>query len=242
VSKMSRKIILQVENVVSGYIDEIDIIRGTSFNVYESEILSIIGPNGAGKSTMLKTIFGILKIKSGSIIFNGKNITKMNYIERLKMGISFVPQGRCNFPMMTVKENLEMGAFIRDDNNVQRDIEKIMDRFPILKEKKNELAGNLSGGQQQILEMGIALTLNPKILLVDEPTLGLAPKIVSKIFEEILNIREMGCTIIMVEQNARKALSISDHAVVLELGKKRFEGTGNEIANSEEVKKLYLGG
>jgi len=239
---MSRKIILQVENVVSGYIDEIDIIRGTSFNVYESEILSIIGPNGAGKSTMLKTIFGILKIKSGSIIFNGKNITKMNYIERLKMGISFVPQGRCNFPMMTVKENLEMGAFIRDDNNVQRDIEKIMDRFPILKEKKNELAGNLSGGQQQILEMGIALTLNPKILLVDEPTLGLAPKIVSKIFEEILNIREMGCTIIMVEQNARKALSISDHAVVLELGKKRFEGTGNEIANSEEVKKLYLGG
>jgi len=242
VSKMSRKIILQVENVVSGYIDEIDIIRGTSFNVYESEILSIIGPNGAGKSTMLKTIFGILKTKSGSIIFNGKNITKMNYIERLKMGISFVPQGRCNFPMMTVKENLEMGAFIRDDNNVQRDIEKIMDRFPILKEKKNELAGNLSGGQQQILEMGIALTLNPKILLVDEPTLGLAPKIVSKIFEEILNIREMGCTIIMVEQNARKALSISDHAVVLELGKKRFEGTGNEIANSEEVKKLYLGG
>ncbi|RLF96573.1 ABC transporter ATP-binding protein [Thermococci archaeon] len=239
---MSRKIILQVENVVSGYIDEIDIIRGTSFNVYESEILSIIGPNGAGKSTMLKTIFGILKTKSGSIIFNGKNITKMNYIERLKMGISFVPQGRCNFPMMTVKENLEMGAFIRDDNNVQRDIEKIMDRFPILKEKKNELAGNLSGGQQQILEMGIALTLNPKILLVDEPTLGLAPKIVSKIFEEILNIREMGCTIIMVEQNARKALSISDHAVVLELGKKRFEGTGNEIANSEEVKKLYLGG
>ena len=239
---MSRKIILQVENVVSGYIDEIDIIRGTSFNVYESEILSIIGPNGAGKSTMLKTIFGILKTKSGSIIFNGKNITKMNYVERLKMGISFVPQGRCNFPMMTVKENLEMGAFIRDDNNVQRDIEKIMDRFPILKEKKNELAGNLSGGQQQILEMGIALTLNPKILLVDEPTLGLAPKIVSKIFEEILNIREMGCTIIMVEQNARKALSISDHAVVLELGKKRFEGTGNEIANSEEVKKLYLGG
>jgi len=239
---MSKNTILDVRDVVSGYIKEIDVIREVSFEVIESEIISIIGPNGAGKSTMLRTIFGLLKPKTGSIIFDGKDITKLSSLDKLKLGISFVPQGRCNFPMMTVKENLEMGAFSRKDNNTQKDIENIMDCFSILKEKKNEMAGNLSGGEQQILEMGMALTLNPKLMLLDEPTLGLAPKITSKVFEEIININEMGCTIVIVEQNAKRALSISDHALVLELGKKRFEGTGEEIANSEDVKKLYLGG
>jgi len=239
---MSKNTILEVKDIISGYIKEIDVIREVSFEVIESEIISIIGPNGAGKSTMLRTIFGLLKPKTGSIIFDGKDITKLSSLDKLKLGISFVPQGRCNFPMMTVKENLEMGAFSRKDNNTQKDIENIMDCFSILKEKKNEMAGNLSGGEQQILEMGMTLTLNPKLMLLDEPTLGLAPKITSKVFEEIININEMGCTIVIVEQNARRALSISDHAMVLELGKKRFEGTGEEIANSEDVKKLYLGG
>lgn len=240
--KMDKNTILDVRDVVSGYIEEIDVIRGVSFEVIEGEIVSIIGPNGAGKSTILRTIFGLLKPKTGSIIFNGKDVTKLDPLDKLKLVITFVPQGRCNFPMMTVKENLEMGAFSRKDGNIQGDIENIMDRFSILKEKKNELVGNLSGGEQQILEMGMSLTLNPNLMLLDEPTLGLAPKITSKVFEEIININEMGCTIVIVEQNAKRALSISDHALVLELGKKRFEGTGEEIANSGDVKKLYLGG
>jgi ABC-type branched-subunit amino acid transport system ATPase component len=239
---MSDNVILQVNDVVSGYIKEIDIIREVSFEVRGSEILSIIGPNGAGKSTLLKTIFRLLALKSGTIIFNGQNITRATSLDVLKLGISFVPQGRCNFPMMTVKENLDMGAFSRSDDDVQKDIEEVIDRFPLLKERRKELAGNLSGGQQQILEMGMALTLNPKIMLLDEPTLGLAPKIVSQIFDEIKKINDSGCTIIMVEQNATRALSVSDHALVLELGQKRFEGTGEEIMNSEDVKTLYLGG
>jgi len=241
VSEMSKNTILEVKNVVSGYIKEIDVIRGINFEVMESEVMCIIGPNGAGKSTMLRTIFGLLIPKTGSIIFDGKDITKLSPRDKLKLQITFVPQGRCNFPMMTIKENLEMGAFSRKDKNVQKDIEEIMNRFPILKKRKNEFAGNLSGGEQQILEMGMALTLNPKILLLDEPTLGLAPKVCSKMFKDILKIHEMGCTILIVEQNARRALSISDHAIVLELGRKKFEGTGKEIANSKDVKKLYLG-
>jgi branched-chain amino acid transport system ATP-binding protein len=239
---MSNNVILQAREVVSGYITEIDIIRGVSFDVIESEILSIIGPNGAGKSTMLKTIFRLLKIKSGTIAFDGQDITRSNSLDALRMGISFVPQGRCNFPMMTVKENLEMGAFTRVDDEVGKDIAGVIERFPLLHEKKDELAGNLSGGQQQILEMGMALTLNPKIMLLDEPTLGLAPKVVSQIFEEIKKINDSGCTIIMVEQNAKRALAVSNHAIVLELGQKRFEGTGEEIMNSKDVKTLYLGG
>jgi len=241
VSEMSKNTILEVKNVVSGYIKEIDVIREVNFEVMESEVMCIIGPNGAGKSTMLRTIFGLLIPKTGSIIFEGKNITKLSPRDKLKLQITFVPQGRCNFPMMTIKENLEMGAFSRKDKNVQEDIEEIMNRFPLLKERKNEFAGNLSGGEQQILEIGMALTLNPKILLLDEPTLGLAPIVCSKIFEDIIKINEMGCTILIVEQNARRALSISDHAIVLELGRKKFEGTGKEIASSKEVKKLYLG-
>ncbi|MBU7033041.1 MAG: ABC transporter ATP-binding protein [Theionarchaea archaeon] len=239
---MSKNAILQVREVVSGYITEIDIIRKVSFDVIESEILSIIGPNGAGKSTMLKTIFRLLKIKSGTITLDGQDITRSNSLDVLRMGISFVPQGRCNFPMMTVKENLEMGAFSRADDDVEKDIAGVIERFPLLHEKRNELAGNLSGGQQQILEMGMALTLNPKIMLLDEPTLGLAPKVVYQIFEEIKKINDSGCTIVMVEQNAKRALAVSDHAIVLELGQKRFEGTGEEIMNSQDVKTLYLGG
>jgi len=239
---MSNNVILQVREVVSGYITEIDIIRGVSFDVIESEILSIIGPNGAGKSTMLKTIFRLLKIKSGTIAFDGQDITRSNSLDALRMGISFVPQGRCNFPVMTVKENLEMGAFTRVDDDVEKDIAGVIERFPLLREKRDELAGNLSGGQQQILEMGMALTLNPKIMLLDEPTLGLAPKVVSQIFEEIKKINDSGCTIVMVEQNAKRALAVSNHAIVLELGHKRFEGTGEEIMNSKDVKTLYLGG
>jgi branched-chain amino acid transport system ATP-binding protein len=235
-------IILELNNVRSGY-GRIDIIRGVDLKVEKGSIVSVIGPNGAGKSTLFKTIFGILKVRSGSIHFNGEDITNLSSTQILAKGISYVPQGRCNFPMMTVQENLEMGAYSRKDDKVKDDIREIFERLPTLKKYKNEMAGNLSGGEQQLLEMGMALLLHPKIMLLDEPSLGLAPKLVELVFEKILEIhKEFGTTLMIVEQNAKKALSISDYAFVLELGKKRFEGPAREIMNNREVKMLYLGG
>jgi len=226
---------------VTGY-GEIDIIRGVSIEIKRYEIASVIGPNGAGKSTLFKGIFGLLKARHGKILFDGLEITHLGPIEILRKGLSFVPQGRCNFPGMTVRENLEMGAFIRNDEKVKNDIEGVMEKFPILREKANMMAGNLSGGEQQILEMGRALLLHPKLIMLDEPSLGLSPKITELVFEKITDINADGTTILIVEQNAKKALSISHHAIVLELGEKRFEGSGEEIMHNEQVKRLYLGG
>jgi len=233
--------ILEVKDYVTGY-GEIDIIKGVSVKIKRHEIACVIGPNGAGKSTLFKGIFGLIKARKGGNHFDGENITNLPSGEILKRGLSYVPQGRCNFPAMTVRENLEMGAFTRSDNKVEGDIEEVMTKFPVLREKASEMAGNLSGGEQQILEMGRALLLHPKLIMLDEPSLGLAPRTTETVFEKINDINADGTTILIVEQNAKRALSISHHAIVLELGKKRFEGTGEEIMHNEQVKRLYLGG
>jgi branched-chain amino acid transport system ATP-binding protein len=232
--------ILKVEQIQCGY-GEIEVLKGVSFNVTGGEIVCLIGPNGAGKSTLLKTIFGMVPLWDGRIVFQEEDISLYKAEEILRKGISMVPQGRCNFPEMTIYENLEMGAYIRHDKRVGQDIDQIMDRFPVLKSKRKSLAGNLSGGEQQILEMACSLILDPKIVLLDEPSLGLSPLIVAQVFETILEINGEGRTIIMVEQNAKQALGIAQHAIVLELGRKRLEGTGRDILNNEEVKHAYLG-
>jgi branched-chain amino acid transport system ATP-binding protein len=232
--------ILQVEKIQCGY-GEIEVLRGVSFTVQPEEVVCLIGPNGAGKSTLLKTIFGLVTLWDGRIIFRGEDISHKRPDQILRKGISVVPQGRCNFPEMTVRENLEMGAYIRKDKRVQKDIRGVMARFPVLESKQKELAGNLSGGEQQILEMGSALLLDPKIVLLDEPSLGLSPLMVAQVFETIQRINSEGRTIIMVEQNAKQALQIAHHGIVLELGRKRLEGTGQEILKNNEVKHAYLG-
>jgi ABC-type branched-subunit amino acid transport system ATPase component len=234
-------VVLDVRDYVTGY-GEMDIVRGVSFGIRRHEIACIIGPNGAGKSTLFAGLFGLLKARAGRILFDGADITDLAPAGRLRRGLSYVPQGRCNFPAMTVRENLEMGAFTRDDHGVRGDIERIVEKLPVLRAKAGELAGNLSGGEQQILEMGMALLLHPKLILLDEPSLGLAPKTTELVFQKIADIHADGTAILIVEQNAKRALSISHHAIVLELGRKRFEGTGEEIVHNEQVKRLYLGG
>lgn len=233
--------ILEIRDLVSGY-GEIEVLRGISLQIKRGEVASIIGANGAGKSTLLKTAFGLVKARRGSIVFDGQDITNKEPTRVLRLGLSYVPQGRCNFPEMSVHENLEMGAYIRSDKEVANDIEIMFERFPILKDRRKVMAGNLSGGEQQVLELGMALLLDPKLVMIDEPSLGLAPKLVELVFDAILRIHEEGTTVVMVEQNAKKALSISDHGIVLVLGRKGFEGTGEEIASDEEVKRHYLGG
>lgn len=238
---MSNIVAIQIKDLVANYGGP-NILKGISVNFYEQEIACIIGPNGAGKSTLLRAIFHTkVKIKQGGVSFYGRNIIGYRPEELLKIGISFLPQGHSIFPAMTVRENLEMGAFIRKDKDVKQDIDEILDRFPLLKEKESKMAGDLSGGQQKMLEMGRALLLRPQVMLLDEPSLGLAPQIRHEVFEEIKRLGQ-NLTVILVEQNAKMALEISDHAIVLELGKKRFEGTGKEIISNEKVKKLYLGG
>jgi branched-chain amino acid transport system ATP-binding protein len=236
----AKEFILHAEKIHSGY-GEIEVLRGVSFSVRDGEIVCLIGANGAGKSTLLKTIFGLVPLWEGRILFRGEDISWKRPDEILRKSISLVPQGRCNFPAMTVRENLEMGAYIRNDNRVQQDIKRIMERFPVLKAKQRELAGNLSGGEQQILEMASSLLLDPQILLLDEPSLGLSPIAVAQVFATIHQINSEGHTIIMVEQNAKQALQVAHHAIVLELGRKSLEGTGQEILNNEDVKRSYLG-
>lgn len=232
---------LELQQVNSGY-GEIAVLHGVSIRVKEGEIVSIIGANGAGKSTLLKTVFGILRPTNGHILFEGKDIVRMSPLQRLRQGISYVPEGRSNFPEMTVQENLEMGAYIRKDSEqITLDSDTLIERFPILKEKRHTPAGNLSGGQQQMLEIAIALMLNPKLLMIDEPTLGLAPVLVTEVFDELQKINQEGTTILLVEQNAKRALEISDYAFVLELGEVRFEGTAQELARNEQIIEAYLG-
>jgi ABC-type branched-subunit amino acid transport system ATPase component len=233
--------VIEINELFSGY-EEIEVLKGVSLQIKKREIASIIGANGAGKSTLLKTVFGLVKAREGSIVFDGQGITNRMPTEILRLGLSYVPQGRCNFPAMSVQDNLEMGAFIRTDKEVTNDIESMFERFPILKDRRGVMAGNLSGGEQQVLEMAMALLLHPKLIMIDEPSLGLAPQLVELVFEAILRINAEGTTIMMVEQNTKKALSVSDHGIVLVLGEKGFEGTGQEILNNEEVKRHYLGG
>jgi len=232
---------LELRNVFSGY-GEIEVLRDISILVPRNAIVAVLGANGAGKSTLLKTIFGIVRPTGGRILLGGDDVTQLPPIETLRRGVSYVPEGRSNFPGLTVHENLEMGAYIRDDKDgVLADIEALYKRFPILGEKRAAMAGNLSGGQQQALEMGIALMLRPQLLLIDEPTLGLAPILVTEVFKAIQEINANGTTVVLVEQNAPRALEISDYAFVLELGRVRFQGPAQELAANEEIIEAYLG-
>lgn len=231
------------KEIVSGYTKELDILNKVSLNVEEGRMVSIIGPNGAGKSTVLKTIFGILRARKGRVTFKDEDITNMPPPELLRKGLSFIPQGRNLFPLMTVRENLELGAYVRTGRKeIESDIERIYEMFPILKERRSQKAGSLSGGEMQMLEMGRALLLSPQFMLIDEPSLGLAPKMAHDVFDKIEEIRDKGTTILIVEQNADRSLKMSDYAYVLEMGRNRHEGPAEEIRNNDEIKRLYLGG
>jgi ABC-type branched-subunit amino acid transport system ATPase component len=235
--------LLEVEGIVAGYTKELDILNGVSLKMEEGQMVSIIGPNGAGKSTVLKTIFGVLQARKGRISYHGEEITNLSSAVLLRKGLSFVPQGRNLFPLMTVRENLELGAYIRSDKKgIESDIERMYGMFPLLKEKRNQRAGSLSGGEMQMLEMGRAMLLSPQLMLIDEPSLGLSPKMASEVFNKIDEIKEKGATILIVEQNADRSLRMSDYAYVLEMGKNRSEGPAEQIRNDDEIKKLYLGG
>jgi ABC-type branched-subunit amino acid transport system ATPase component len=235
------RVLLALDSVVAGY-DEVEVLRGVSVVVRAGEIVSIIGANGAGKSTLLRTVFGMVRPRAGTIRFDGTDIGGRPSVEILKSGIGYVPQGRCNFPAMSVAENLQMGAYLRRDPGVRADIEALFARFPVLATKREAPAGTLSGGQQQILELAISLLLRPRLLLVDEPSLGLDPRMVELVFETIVTINREGTAVLMVEQNAKKALSVSHRGFVLELGRNRFEGTGQALLDDPDVRQHYLGG
>lgn len=232
---------LQVKKIETFY-GKIQALKGVDFYVNKGEIVSLIGANGAGKTTTLLSISGIVKPKTGEIYFNGERIDKLSPDKIVNLGISQVPEGRRIFPYLTVKENLTLGSYLRKDKNaINEDLEKVYDLFPILKERLKQDAGTLSGGEQQMLAIGRALMSKPEVLLLDEPSLGLAPKIVDLIFNIILEINRDGGTILLVEQNANMALKISNRAYVLETGKIIIEGDAKELLNNEEVKKAYLG-
>ncbi len=233
--------LLEVRDIHAGY-GKMEILKGVSLRVEAGQVVSIIGPNGAGKSTVFKTLFGLLPVRQGHVSFAGEDITNRPPAELLRRGIAYVPQGRNVFPLMTVEANLRLGAYIRPrSTELDRELERVYDTFPMLREARMRRAADLSGGQQQMLEMGRALLLQPRLMLLDEPTLGLAPLVFKEIFRIIEELRMRGQTILMVEQNAAKALEISDYAYVLELGLNRFEGSGQRIRNDERIRRLYLG-
>ena len=226
--------------MTAGYNDGPDIISSCSINVDRGEIVAILGPNGAGKSTAMKAMLGLLKLKSGAVNIDGKDISKMSPQDRVKSGISFVPQNKNVFSELTVRENLEVGAFLRKDN-INEVIEKIYQLFPILKEKSSQIVGQLSGGQRQQVALGRALMINPSVLMLDDPTAGVSPIVMDELFEHIVKVKKTNVAIIMVEQNAKQALSISDRGYVLVTGENKFEGSGNELLNDPEVRRSFLG-
>jgi branched-chain amino acid transport system ATP-binding protein len=233
---------LKIENIDVFY-GAIHALKGISVEVKEGEIVTLIGANGAGKSTILRTISGLLKPKAGQVTFEGKNISGVAAQDIVKLGISQVPEGRRVFANMSVLENLELGAYIRNDKKgIQEDMEKVFLRFPRLSERRSQLAGTLSGGEQQMLAMGRALMSRPRLLLLDEPSMGLAPLLVREIFSIIKEINASGTTVLLVEQNAHMALSIAHRAYVLETGRITLSGDAKELAASEEIRKAYLGG
>ena len=233
---------LKIDNI-DVYYGAIHALKGISLEVNEGEIVTLIGANGAGKSTTLRTISGLLKPKTGSITFLGQSIAGVRAHEIVKKGISQVPEGRRVFAEMTVMENLDLGAFVRKDKaGIQQDLKHVFELFPRLEERKNQSAGTLSGGEQQMLAMGRALMSRPKLLLLDEPSMGLAPLLIKEIFNIIVDINKSGTTVLLVEQNANMALSIANRAYVLETGRITLSGSATELAASEAVRKAYLGG
>jgi len=229
------------ENMTGGYGNGPDIINSCSVKVDKGEIVSILGPNGAGKSTAMKAMLGLLNLKSGSIKIDGKDITKLSPQDRVKEGISFVPQTKNVFAGMTVEENLEMGAFLVLDD-YRPIIDEIYSLFPILREKRNQLVGELSGGQRQQVALGRALMIRPSVLMLDEPTAGVSPIVMDELFDHIVKVKRTNVAILMVEQNAKQALNISDRGYVLVTGENRYSGTGQELLNNPEVRKSFLGG
>jgi branched-chain amino acid transport system ATP-binding protein len=233
--------LLEVDDIHAGY-GKLEILRGVSLRVESGQVVSIIGPNGAGKSTVFKTLFGLLPVRQGRVRFDGEDVTNRTPADLLRRGMTYVPQGRNVFPLMTVDENLRLGAYIRPRSaDLEREVDRVYETFPMLRDARGKRAAELSGGQQQMLEMGRALLLRPRLMLLDEPTLGLAPLVFREIFRIIADLRRAGQTILMVEQNASKALEISDYAYVLELGRNRFDGSGEAIRSDERIRRLYLG-
>ncbi len=234
--------ILEVENLYAGY-GPIEILKGMSLKIPEGKIVSLIGSNGAGKTTFLMTLSGLVRAHQGSILFQGKELSRCAPFDIVKQGVVQVPEGRRIFPHLTVEENLDLGAYTRKDakQEIKRDKEEWLTLFPILQKRLKGQAGNLSGGEQQMLAMARALMARPKLLLLDEPSLGLAPKLIEIIFNLILKIKEKGLTILLVEQNAWKALELADYAYVIESGQIQMEGAGKELLSNPQIKQAYLG-
>ena len=226
--------------MTAGYGNGPDIISSCSINVNRGEVVAILGPNGAGKSTAMKAMLGLLNLKSGAVYIDGKDISNLSPQDRVKQGISFVPQTRNVFAELTVKENLEVGAFLRNDD-VNKVIDEIYELFPILKEKREQIVGELSGGQRQQVALGRALMIQPSVLMLDEPTVGVSPIVMDELFQHILKVKKKNVAIIMVEQNAKQALQISDRGYVLVTGENKFEGSGNELLEDPEVRRSFLG-
>ena len=235
-------VLLRAEAITAGY-GKMAILHDVTLEVRPGEMVSVIGPNGAGKSTAFKTIVGFLRPTSGRVTFGGQDITGLRPDQVLHRGLAYVPQGRIVFPQMTVLENLEMGAYIeRDTGRIRQALDRVYTLFPILAQRRGQKAGTMSGGEQQMVAIARALMTTPKLILLDEPSLGLAPKFVSLIFDKLSEMRHAGFTLMVVEQNAARALAVADRGYVLELGRNRFEGRGQALLQDPDVKRLYLGG
>lgn len=233
---------LEATDIYAGY-GKIEVLHGATIRAAEGEIICIIGPNGSGKSTLLKTVFGLIKPTKGTVSFDGKDITRLDPEQKVPLGIAFIPQGRNVFPSLTVRENLEMGGTVlSSEKAVRLAIEEAVEAYPLLKKKIRERAGNLSGGEKQILSLARADMVKPGLILMDEPSIGLSPKMIDEVYLKIVEINRRGTTFAIVEQNARKALSIAHRGYVLDLGQTRIEDTGAGLLDNEEVKILYLGG
>jgi ABC-type branched-subunit amino acid transport system ATPase component len=232
--------VLETEELVAGYVPEVDILNGVSIQVAEGEIVTVIGPNGAGKSTLIKTVFGLLKPRRGRVVFRGDDLGGDKPHTITRKGLSYVPQLDNVFPSLTVEENLEMGSLDRSTTGER--IARMYDLFPRLGERRTQTAGTMSGGERQMVAMARALMPDPQVLLLDEPSAGLAPAFVDAIFQKVVEVNRQGVTIVMVEQNARRALAMSDRGYVLDVGKNRFEGAGKDLLDDPKVVELYLGG